>query len=508
MYSGVLYTIVVGFFVGVAFYVFIPFSLITYVVWCCICVSCFLLILYIRSKQPFVVYAHYVRVCFFVSLFLVSLGVGGMRFVYVASTFETNDFLKSRIGRDVEFFAVVVAEPDQRETSTRLMLHPVDIETGKYIADEKVLVTLPALHTPLFYGDTVSVVGTLEVPQNFETDTGREFDYVSYVKKDGVRYEMFRPQIHIESHGQGNILVLTMLRIKDAFLKSISRSIPQPEASLAGGILLGAKHSLSKKTQQDFRKSGLIHVVVLSGYNVTIVADCIVRLFSFLPKMYAGSMGVLGIIFFALITGGGATVVRASIMSLLVLVARFTGRPYDVLRALAVASCAMVFHNPHILLSDPSFQLSCMATFALIVYTSPIERTLWWLPATFQIRSCVASTLATQFFLLPMLIYMTGMVSLVALVNNILVLAVIPLAMCVSFIAGVCGFVSAFAGSIAGYVAYTLLGYVFTVVELSVRIPFAYVELGVIPVWIVLCIYAIFISRFVYVQNVLPPHPN
>ena len=470
------YVVCVSFLIGIAISsLFDGFSIHVVMTGLCVGIVLCLFGFFFRNKTPII---------FLAGLCVVSLYVGVARHSYVFAR-PVNQFLQTHVDRDVEFFALVVDEPDIRENGMRLTVLPYDLETERTIDKDAILVTT-GLYSDVgdvAYGDVLSLVGVLQLPENFETDTGRMFDYVSYLKKSGVRFLMKDPQVHIESRGKGNMFKRTVLRIKAVFIENISRVIPQPHSSLAGGILLGAKNALSKDVQLEFRQAGLIHVVVLSGYNVTVVADFIVRILSFLPKMIAGVGGVVGIIFFAVITGAGATVVRASTMALLVLVARHTGRTYDVLRALALASCAMVMHNPYILLSDPSFQLSCMATYALIMIEPIVEPYLRWLPETFQIRSCTASTLATQLFLLPTLIYMTGMVSIVSLVTNILVVSVVPLAMLVSFVTGLLGFVSVFMSSLVGYVSYGLLQYMFFVVSWSIKIPFAYVMLPAIPLW-------------------------
>ncbi|MEK7147475.1 MAG: ComEC/Rec2 family competence protein, partial [Patescibacteria group bacterium] len=100
---------------------------------------------------------------------------------------------------------------------------------------------------------------------------------------------------------------------------------------------------------EKFRTVGVIHIVVLSGYNITIVAEFIMRLLAFLPRAARLAGGALAIILFAVMTGGSATIVRASLMAILVVVARATGRIYGITRALLLAGFLMVLHNPKIL---------------------------------------------------------------------------------------------------------------------------------------------------------------
>jgi competence protein ComEC len=487
MDSRFFYVISIGFLCGVAVNSFVRFSL----------GSCFWLFLF---SLVFLLYAFFylrhILVLFLCIIFLFSLSLGIFRHSYSVSNF-LNDPLEDFVGEKIEIEGLIVDDPDVRESNVRLTVLPskkkilVTIEKSVYFSDTG----------NFFYGDYVLIKGRLDLPENFETDTGREFDYVSFLAKDGIGYQMYRPEISLIERERGNFTKRILLIAKKYFVKNLESAIPTPHSSLAGGILLGAKHSLGKELNDAFRQSGLIHIVVLSGYNVTIVADFIIKIFSFLPKYVGVIGGMFGITAFALITGSGATVVRASIMACIALIGRSTGRTYNILRALFLAACVMVFHNPFILISDPSFQLSCMATFALVACSPFFEKKLYFLPEKMGIRATVASTLATQFFLLPMLIYMTGMVSIVSLVTNILVLVVVPVAMGVSFMVGMIGFASGFLSIVVGYAAYLLLQYMLLVVEVFSSLPFAYINLPQISAWLVFIFYLIFSIVYVFLNT-------
>ena len=128
------------------------------------------------------------------------------------------------------------------------------------------------------------------------------------------------------------------------------------------------KRALGKDLEEVFRTVGIIHIVVLSGYNIMIVADAIMRVLAlfFFPRTRL-IIGVGTIALFAILVGLSATVVRASMMAALVLIARGTGRQYAVLRALAFAGTVMLLINPYLLVYDPVFQLSFLATLGLIL---------------------------------------------------------------------------------------------------------------------------------------------
>lgn len=434
--------------------------------------------------------------------FLLAWCVLGIVRVHIFDMDRGDSILNSLVVDQVTVLGIVSDEPDERENNTRLT---VDFETATfdtkvYRVKSKGIVTVD-LYPQFSYGDKIKITGKLQKPQNFtpsnssgqENDLGREFNYVEFLAKDGIYYQMFRPKIELIKSGEGNLIKEKIFAFKNAFLEKIKNAIPEPEASLSGGLLLGTKQSLGKETLDDFRTVGLIHIVVLSGYNITIVAESLMRFFSyFLRRRLASSLGILSIILFAVMTGAGATVVRASIMASLVLVARLTGRNFDALRALFMAGFVMLLHNPKILLFDPSFQLSFMATLGLISLSPIISKYIHFLPEKFGFKELTASTISTQIFVLPLLLYMMGQLSIVGLPVNLLVLIFVPYAMLLSFITGVLGFIFSPLSLPFGFLSYLLLAYIFKVVEIFASLPFASIKISYFPIWLMIFIYVVY----------------
>jgi competence protein ComEC len=419
--------------------------------------------------------------------------------IYFQNHRPQSEILNTSISKETVVRGIIIKDLDKREKSQYMIVAPVAPVDGnnklEKLSFERIKVTT-GLTDKYAYGDLVSLEGTLELPSNFETDSGREFDYVSYLKVEDIVYVMDYPFITLESRGNGSSFISLLYKIKHYFLKKINQSISEPYSNLAAGMLIGEKNALSKASQEDFRKSGLIHVVVLSGYNVTIVAESIIKIFSFLPVTFARVCGGLGIISFALLTGAGATVLRASIMALLVLFARFIGREYDVLRALFMTCALMTLHNPKIILHDQSFRLSAMATFALISFTPFFEKRLKFITERFGLRATVASTLATQAFVTPVLIYMSGMVSLISLVTNCLVVCMVPLTMLLSFLGAGFSMISPFLGKVAGLGALMLLKYIFLIVDISIKVPYATVTVPMVSGYVIFALYVVFLAIY------------
>jgi competence protein ComEC len=236
------------------------------------------------------------RILLILSLVLIFFGLGLLRFDLSDSDFLS---LSNSIGKGVELEGVIVEEPKYGENSTTLIF-----ELNK----EKILI-ITENFSPLVYGDTISVKGLLKKPENFISDNNKEFDYINYLAKDKIYYQMLFPKITFIDKSGGNFIKSKLFSLKNVLASKIENIIPSPEGEYLNGLLFGVKESLGKKLEKQFRDTGLIHVVVLSGYNVTLVAEAIMRSLSFLPIALKTSLGSLGIVFFAIMTGAGATTV-------------------------------------------------------------------------------------------------------------------------------------------------------------------------------------------------------
>lgn len=439
----------------------------------------------------------------FFSVLVFAAGVGMLRFD--ATEIFRSNVLETRISSYIIAEGTVSDEPDARENTAHLVVR-LDVleegESGKIILDpdEKILV-ITELYPRWNYGDRVRVAGTLIVPESFVTKTGREFDYAGFLAKDGIRYEMIRP--HLERIGlrAGDPVRSILFTAKNAFMTRIQNILPEPQSSLLGGILLGAKESLGSALLDDFRVVGLIHIVVLSGYNVTLVAEGIMRALSFFPRIFSIVFGAGSVILFAILTGAGATVVRASTMALLVVLARATGRTYDITIALFAAGFLMLAANPRILVFDPSFQLSFLATLGLL-YGAPIaERYLGFITKKFNLRDIAAATVATQVFVLPLLLYMTGQLSIAALPVNLLALPAVAPVMLFGFLAGL----AAFFGTVIAFpfmiVTHILLSYMLVLVALFSAMTFAAVSISAFPAWGMWAMYSLYAVVFIKLKD-------
>lgn len=375
--------------------------------------------------------------------------------------------LDGAIGERVTIVGTVVREPDQREKFVQLTTK-TEVGTVLVRADQ---------FTHVSYGDRIRATGKIEMPEPFETDTGRTFNYPMYLYAHGVTHVMSFAEVTVEESGKGNRLIAELLALKHWFIEGIERALPEPESALFSGLLLGEKRGLGEDLTESFRRAGVIHIIVLSGYNVALVINTVREgLQRVLPRNIAlGSAGVVALLFM-LMTGASETAVRATLMALVVLLAKALYRPADGLRILLVVAAGMAIWNPYLVLFDLSYQLSVLATLGLVSLSHYFIPYLAWLRSKSLIE-IVSTTLATQVTVLPLLIISIGQVSIVSLASNILVLLVVPYAMLAGFFAALVALLSPALAFPLSTLAYALLTYIIRVSEFLGSLPYAAVNL-------------------------------
>jgi competence protein ComEC len=385
--------------------------------------------------------------------------------------------LAHMVGTTVTLTGEVVREPDRRERTTHVYVKLPEV-------NDLVLVSVDR-YASVVYGDRIEVQGRLEQPTSFETDYGRTFLYPEYLKAKGVQYRISFAELTVLERGHGNIVIRYLLLFKDRFVTALGTSLPDPQAGLGVGLLLGVKQALGTELETAFRKTGIIHIVVLSGYNVMLVVAFVMFFLAvLLPFRARLVVGIIAIVLFALLVGLSATVVRASIMASLFLLAPLLGRQYHLLRALFAAGLIMVLVNPYILLYDVGFQLSFLATLGLILVAPQFELLLMERPGLIKVREFFIATLATQIAVAPLLLYQIGELSLIALVVNVLVLPMVGVAMLLTFITGILAMIMLPLAGIVAVPTYWSLTYIILIAEWFAMVPYATVSAPPFPWWL------------------------
>jgi len=347
---------------------------------------------------------------------------------------------------------------------------------------EKFLITAGA-YAAYGYGDRLEIKCALEIPENQDG-----FDYRMYLAKDGIFYLCKSPKIELLEKNRGNGAYAGILNIKNGLQEKIIALLPAPQSGLLIGLLLGGDEKLSESVQEDFSKTGLTHIVAVSGYNVTIVAEYLMLLGIFLGlwRKQAFWFAIAGIFLFVVMAGFPASAVRAGVMGSLILWAMKNGRLANAWNSILFAAGAMLLWNPLLLRWDVGFQLSFLATLGIVYFYPLIEKYSIKQNGISFFNEILFLTLSAQIFVLPVILADFRQLSVISPLANVLVLPIIPLTMFLGFLMVAASFVFPPLATVLAWLTFLPLKYETAVVGFLAGLESASVEVsGFSWVWAV-----------------------
>ncbi|MCB9809948.1 ComEC/Rec2 family competence protein [Candidatus Peribacteria bacterium] len=320
-------------------------------------------------------------------------------------------------------------------------------------------------HNSWGYGDRLEITGKLQLP----TVLG-SFDYRGYLLRYGITHIVRAEEAALVAPAEGNPLLQWAYSLRQWSESRLKRLLPVPHRQLLSGILLGIREDLPPRTEALFRHSTLQHILVVSGYNITVLMVFVSLLFRRLGRrvVFWSSVGV--VLFYCLVTGADAPVVRSSIMGLVAGWGISQGRMADMPNVLLLTVLLMAAVTPRILLFDIGFQLSVLATLGIItllplwegVALRGASRLLWDL-----LGVSLIATLST----LPLQLLQFGVWYPAGLIANVLIEPVVPLVMLLGVVLLLLGPVTPWLGYLLGAGVWSLLELTLHLAQLTSSIP-------------------------------------
>lgn len=318
------------------------------------------------------------------------------------------------------------------------------------VLNEKVLIRFP-LGTAVEYGDYFELYGIVEQPESFTGDTGRVFNYPGYLAAQGI-YGIIKPvtvtkittEAQVTITGRMGSMINRVYRwlfeVRTWFVAVLGKYFTDDEHGLIAGMLIGEQSLMSEDLTADFRIVGLSHIVVLSGYNITLVVRAVVFIATLGGLGYRSRRAVaVGVVpFFVIMTGAGASSARAGIMSVVSLILQIDTRTAAAYTMVVYTLTLLVAYTPLALIYSPSLHLSFIALIGL-VYVVPMVQSLQPIKRFLEkinpdsywaaVAQLIIETTSVQFFVLPYIMYMSGSFSVLSLVVNILIVPLVSLIM-------------------------------------------------------------------------------
>jgi competence protein ComEC len=440
----------------------------------------------IASLTAVVLRAHRRRLSLFV--LLTGLCLGAARAQAAAAPPGDRSITRFNDGpRTMALEGVVVEPPDIRDQA--ILLRVEAEATGMAASPDwhevtgRVLVEAPRTGD-WGYGDRIRAVGRLETPPEDET-----FSYRDYLAREGIGSLMAQASVTLIERNQASPALRLVYALRSRALGALRANLPDPEASLLSGILLGAEGSIPPEVREAFNRTGTSHIIAISGFNISLIAGALVSVFGrWLGARWGSLAAGLGILIYTVLVGASASVVRAALMGGLSLLALRLGRQTDGMASLGAAAVGMTALNP-LVLGDAGFQLSFAATLGLVLYGNSLQgwaqrglRRVLPKKAAARVSAPLSEffllTLAAQITTLPLTIYYFHRLSPASLAANPAILPAQPAIMVLGGFSAIAGAVWAPLGRPLAWLAWPFAAYTIRAVEFFASLPVVTLPLG------------------------------
>lgn len=356
---------------------------------------------------PFAFGSLFVRKWFALVLIISALLLGIMR---GHTALEQSIALEHLIGQTVTLTAVIADDPATSPKNVQsFSLNDLRLN-GHAIAGQ-----LPVYTYPLRVHRGFQVAVTGKIKPGFGKYTA----------------ELVYPKLTIISSEQS-----WLEQLRAHFFAGMRTALPEPDASFALGLLVGIRALIPKDLQSTLALVGLSHLVAVSGYNLTIIVRAIERLLARFGRgvTLITTFWIIG--GFLAVTGASSSVVRAAVVSVLMLLGSFYGRRFQPLVILLLAAAATALVKPDYL-TDLGWLLSFLAFYGILILTPAIWQRFGEPKSV--VGKLFVESLSAQIMTLPLILFIFGQLSIVAPLTNVIILPLVPVAMAVCFIAGLAG---------------------------------------------------------------------
>ena len=321
-------------------------------------------------------------------------------------------------------------------------------------------------------GDIIYLQGKIKIPEDFEG-----FEYRNYLLAKNIYYILYYPEIKLKEKGKGGFYnkISDYRKYANNLIKKI---FPQPQAGIVSAMTLAVKSDISEEILEAFNKTGVRHIIAISGLHMTIVAVSLmyILLALGLNRNYAFYFSIIGIMFFVALVGFPPSATRAAVMGGLVLFAVKVGRLTNAGNAVIFAGVLMLLYNPNLLRYDTGFQLSFAAVFGIIYIFPKLDDLLKKYSNVLNIKTIFLITISAQAAVLPIIINNFGSFSLLSVFANVLILPFVPIVMLGGFLLIIIGSVNLLTAQILSWPIWLILSYQIETINFFADLPFGFVN--------------------------------
>jgi competence protein ComEC len=426
-------------------------------------------------------------------LSLTMLVLGAWKFSLDTAAVKMNRVVQyASSGKEVHLTGEILDRPLKKPKTFQFAMRVAELDTGGLGASVEgdLLVYLRRdeaadnFARTLAVGNRIEVLGKIEAPKG-PRNPG-DFDFQRYLLLKGISgvvYVQNAGALSLLSSGEGSWKLRHIIaRIRSRMASAIDETVGGVEASFLKGILLGDRSDIPSEVKTSFINSGVVHVLAVSGLHVGMVALIFISVFTLLRlrKPWTTLLTIAALLFYMLLTGSAPSVVRATIMATIILLAPVFQRKSDVFNSLAFSALVIFFFDAKQLFA-PGFQLSFAAVGSILYFYPKIASLSTHFPQWLATNKLADSfwklfsvSFAAQVGTFPFTVEYFGKVSIVSFVANLLVIPAVGIGLALGFVISFFSLLSSWIASVYGTAEQLLLHLVLRLINFSGNLSFAY----------------------------------
>ena len=410
--------------------------------------------------------------------------------------------------KELKIIGTVVSEPIKKEYRTQYVIKIDKINGNVTYKNTKIILNVKKETNCLEYGNQICIYGIFESPEVQRNEGG--FDYSQYLKIKKIYKIVTVEENKIKIIKQSNINVIykTINIIKNSIKKQINKQLPEKEANLLIGILIGDKSNIEEEISEDFSNSSLSHILAVSGMHVSYVIIGIGFLVNKIKisKNFSKIIIIILLIFFMLLTGRTPSVERACMMSIYMIISRLLHKRNNVLSSISISMLLILIENPYAI-SDIGLQLSYGGTIGIVsiypilkkhiklkkkIENKNIKKDLL-IKIKSNILDIILITISANIVIFPIMLYHFNTVSLTFVISNLLVSQIIGIIILLGFLTTILSYILEPISIILFIILKIFLNLLILIAHFTSNLPFSKIYLPTPKIYIIIIYYTVLI---------------
>lgn len=355
-------------------------------------------------------------------------------------------------------------------------------------------------NSELKFGMYIKVIGEYKEPQERRNYKG--FDYKEYLKTKRIYGTIMSKDIEIIKGNNLNYILILSNNTRNKIIEISKKILSKDNSTLLSGLLVGEKKDISEEIRYNFSRSNLAHILAISGTHISYIIIGISFILNQVrsPKKVMHILTILILIFFIFITRFSPSVIRASIMAVIMLCAKLFYRKSDILNSMAISLLIILINNP-LSLNDISLQLSYLATLGIVLFNTPITNMLSK-KLNKKLSELISITISAQILILPIIAVHMNTISTIFIISNIIAMPLVGTIIIFGYINILIGSFSIHFARMIGIILNFLIEILNYIAKFIANIPFSNFSI-VSPGLTIIILYYIFIILLYKYRSIL-----